>query len=409
MQHYNIHTHVFTMNNAPKHFLHLYLPGWVADAVDKITNTKAGSKTMEFILSHIPWKPGKRYASFLQIGKSKNQLEVFENLIRQYDETMKFVALTLYMEKIGAGESMSGYEGQLEEIIAVKKQYPDRLNVFLCIDARWLANAQLLKDTVARYFNTKIDINAIRSVYPFSGIKLYPSTGFFVFDENLKETLEWAADNDVPVLSHCNYMGGIYNNDANFIKANLNVRDVYTGAPYNATYNSKLKNQENCSFYLEPESYRTMLQYFKQRSQTGKKDLKICLAHYGGDKHIIGELSGKQIEESALHGKRMRNWCGQIRDLMKDYPNLYTDISYAISNPSIHELIIKDLQDPDFRDRIMFGTDFFLTEREVAERTDYTIFREKALKVYSDAANKVTCWEQIASKNSSRFISSMYM
>src|SRR4051812_13659937 len=122
MQYYNVHSHVFTMRNAPKRFLHLYLPDVAASLIDKITNTKAGTNAMIALLKAIPGNGVKRYASFLQIGKSADQLSVFETLMKQYDDpTIKFIVLTMYMEKCGADISETGFEGQLEEILAVKR------------------------------------------------------------------------------------------------------------------------------------------------------------------------------------------------------------------------------------------------------------------------------------------------
>src|SRR6185369_6564519 len=128
MQFYNAHSHVFTMRNAPKKFLQLYLPNIVANGIDKITEVKVGSWAMSFLLKKFGGNWGKRYASFLSIGKSEDQLSVFETLMAQYsDATMKFVALSMYMEKCGADVSETGFEGQLEELLVIKKQYPDNL------------------------------------------------------------------------------------------------------------------------------------------------------------------------------------------------------------------------------------------------------------------------------------------
>ncbi|HMG68055.1 MAG TPA: amidohydrolase family protein [Chitinophagaceae bacterium] len=423
MQFYNVHSHVFTMKNAPKHFLQLYLPKIAANLVDKISDVKAGSVLMESLLNHLG-NGGKRYASFLKIGKSADQLSVFENLMQQYDDpTMKFTALTMFMEKCGADVSESGFEGQLEEILMVKKQYPDNLLIFLGIDPRWKFTGTELKKTVEGYFNTRLKINSSRSVYPFIGLKLYPSMGFYAFDERLKETFEWAAENDVPVLSHCNYLGGIYNNDTGYVKGNLNPADPYSQKKYADNFpgvpapsyqsknnffkkilgtNKNAANLDTCSYFLEPASYRTMIDYFSRQP----KPLKICLAHFGGDDHIIAENSpGKKTEK--LFGMLQENWCGQIKSLLK-FPGVYTDISYALSNPKVHCPVFQELNEPAHGERILFGTDFFLTERELPEKSDYGIFKEKAMNITLSNFNNTNAWEQIASNNTNHFLQSKY-
>ena len=60
--------------------------------------------------------------------------------------------------------------------------------------------------------------------------------GFYAFDAKLKETFEWAADNGVPVISHCIYLGGIYTNDTSYIKGNLNPYDPYSKKLYNENF-----------------------------------------------------------------------------------------------------------------------------------------------------------------------------
>ena len=425
MQYYNTHCHVFTMRNAPKEFLHLYLPGIAADIVDGVSNTKVGSATMRFLLSKLGGNWGKRYASFLKIGKSTDQLTVFENLRNQYtdDQDIKFVALTMYMEKCGAGVSETGFEGQLEGIFIAKKRYPDNILLFLGIDPRWQSSGTELRKIVEKYFETKLDVNATRSVYPFAGLKLYPSMGFYAFDENLKETFEWAADNGVPIVSHCNYLGGIFNNETSYIQGNLNPFDVYTNQQYNLnfpgspppTYRAKKNwfkkilgtadndnNLNNCSYFLEPASYRSVIEYFNGKG----KPLKICLAHYGGSDHILNEANN--TTPSTLFGMVQQNWCGQIKDLIRYYENVYTDISYALSNNKIFDPVFNDMNDPILGQRILFGTDFFLTERELDENTDYSNFKTAAkMKPLSNYQN-VSAWDQMASKNANQFLASKY-
>ncbi len=424
MQFYNVHSHVFTMKNAPRHFLHLYLPAALADAIDKLTNTQAGANTIGWILSKFG-SGAKRYASFLQIGKSKSQLEVFEDLVQQYDDpNIKFVALTMYMEKCGADSSESGYEGQLEEILTVKKQYPDNLLIFLGIDPRWKNSGPQLRDEVVRYFENKLVINAGRSVYPFAGLKLYPSTGFYVFHENLKETFEWAAENGVPVLSHCNYLGGIYNNDTTFVQGNLNPLNVYTGKPYADEFpgtngpqyfqskgfwkwlmgtRKNDSNKNSCSYFLEPASYKSLLKAF---AQPPRKPLKLCLAHFGGDDQIMAEHGGKPT--GTLYGMVQKNWCAQIKELLTEYPNVYTDISYALSDPDTHQPVFTELNTPAYGERILFGTDFFLTERKLPEKTDYSVFKKNALATTLSSFGNRNAWDQVAGLNTNEFLQSKY-
>jgi hypothetical protein len=215
--------------------------------------------------------------------------------------------------------------------------------------------------------------------------------------------MEWAAENDVPVLSHCNYLGGIYNNDTYYVQGNLRRFDPYSGLDYSPNkVTGNLKNQEACSWFLEPESYRSMLAYFS--GQTGAwsgKPLKLCLAHFGGSDHILAEAAGKS--SGNYHGNSNRNWCGQIRDMMQDFPTLYTDISYALWDEKTHAPIFSWLRDPMLSERIMFGTDYFMTERELAEKDTYGRFKKNA-SAFVVGTNNTSAWDVMASRNIEAFL-----
>ncbi len=413
MQHYNVHSHTFTMSNAPEKFLSLYLPPAVASLVVKATNTAPGAAVVEKLLSWFGGNGGKRYASFLKIGKSKNQLEVFEELMQQYndDTAIRFVALAMYMEKTGAGASVSGYEGQLEELMQVKKQYPDRLLLFMGIDPRWKSTGKELQKTVAAYFNTKLTINKERSVYPFVGLKLYPPMGFYPFDERLIETFEWAAENGVPVLSHCSYLGGIYNNDTAYINSVLASPNPYDGGqlyPAKPFYEKSIgrwllgkqqshNNVRSCSYFMEPAAYEKVLARFNDP----QKPLKLCLAHFGGADQMLTTTGQPPI------GVTGQNWFVQIQNLMERYKGLYTDIAYTLSEADTHPLIFEQLNHANYGNRILFGTDYFLTERELPEKKDYSTFKNAALNRPLTNTN-TNAWDAISATNVLPFLSSNY-
>lgn len=421
MGNYNVHSHSFTMDNAPEHFLNLYLPGFAANAIDKITNTQAGSKIFEKLLSTFGGNGGKRYASFLSIGKSKSQMDVFEHLMAQYDDpNIKFVVLTMNMEYCGAGNSVSGFEGQLEEMLEVKRRYPDRVLLFLGLDPRWKQDGRALKNTVKAYFDQKLVINATTSVNPFAGLKLYPSTGFYPFDENLKETFEWAAENEVPVLSHCYYLGGIYKNDADALKSTLNPMNPYSGMKYDKPeyltgksffkwilgQNKSNNNRNTCSYFLEPAAVEDMLKYF----ETLAKPLKFCLAHYGGAEQMLishGKRKPNDIEANP-YGIKTKNWYEQIKDLMIQNPNCtYADIAYTVYDKDVFPCVFQDLNDPAYSKKIMFGTDYFLTEQQQPETTTYHQFRDAAMNAVNTISGN-SQWQQIAQDNTGAFLKSKY-
>ncbi len=402
--------------------MQLYLPPLAAHLIDSVTSTKAGANSVAWILKRVGGNGGKRYASFLRIGKSKNQQEVFVDLMKQYkdDSNMKFVALTMNMDNCGAGNSISGFEGQLEEILEVKRQFPDQLLIFLGVDPRWKRNGLELKQTVENYFNKKLVVHAKREVYPFVGIKIYPSMGFYPFDERLKETFDWAAEQGIPILSHCNYLGGIFNNDGEYVRANLMKFNPYTNMNYPPAaiaykeQKSTIKwilgrqkadnNLNRCSYFMEPASFEDILDYYEKKGTP----LKICLAHFGGGNQVMAAAPGAKAspENKAPYGLKNSNWFNQIKTLMTKYESLYTDISYALHDRSIHTTLLIESDDPSYGGRIMFGTDFFLTERESAEKDTYRLFKESAIAWKGNT--QPTAWDRIAGSNIESFLKSRY-
>ena len=163
-------------------------------------------------------------------------------------------------------------------------------------------------------------------------------------------------------------------------------------------------NLHTCSYFLEPVSYRTMVEYFAKRSNP----LKLSLAHYGGSDQILIEYRMQTMKKQQYGMLPTQNWCAQIKDLMSIYPNVYTDISYSLANRNTHSFILDDLDNKIYGRRIMFGTDFFLTERQMPERKDIALFKEDALAKRLTNYNSITAWEQIACHSITNFLNSRF-
>lgn len=414
----NAHTHIFTMNNAPQNFLDLYLPPFLAKGVDNFTNTDLGAWTIRLLASKNKGM-AKRYATFLQIGKSKYQTDIFEDLMSRYpNETFQFVTLCQNLEYLSVGRSVSGFEGQIEEIIDIKRKYPANILPFFGLDPRWKSCGDEIQKTVERYFETKIEVGGTY-IYPFQGLKMYPSTGHYAFDVKLKKTMEWAADNGVPVMTHTYYLGGIYNYSREYITRNLNPVDPYTGNVYGIpkfieekggffgnVFNGQTRRscRSSCSYFLEPHSYESMLNKIK--------NLKICFAHFGG----VGQIKAssgdnKESEQVNPYGVLRKNWFNQIQNLMTQYPNVYTDISYDVAecldkkNSDLYGIFLEEAK-KSYGKQILFGTDYFMTEKDSLEQDAVKGFRNYASDKMLSSGNSL--WDQMARDNINTYLKSKY-
>jgi predicted TIM-barrel fold metal-dependent hydrolase len=443
MQYYNVHSHIFTMSNAPERFLELYLPPRAARVIDGVTDTQVGSWLVRSLM-RFGGNAGKRYADFLRIGKSASQRFVFEELRKSVadDNSMRFVALTMNMEYLGAGQSRSRFEGQIAEILELKREFDDRLLVFFGLDPRWKDSGTEIRRQVELYFNTKVEVNGVKQVYPFCGLKIYPSTGYYVFDEKLQETFKWAADNGVPVLSHCSYLGGVYNNDEASIRSALNPFNVYTQSDYTGplkpdgtterpgylkqnkflkkifNLNKSHNNLRTCSYFLEPHTYDSVLRHFDRNLNefNNRMPLKICIAHFGGGEQIaFGNLLTRpkqksDREQETPYGVVHTNWYNQIQALLNSYAGAYTDISYAVTDDDLFPVFLQDASNPVYGSKVMYGTDFFMTERTEEQDRLYQGFKTFASNQQTRAQmpNGKTLWDNVAGDNVENYLRSNF-
>ncbi|MBL0071711.1 MAG: amidohydrolase family protein [Bacteroidetes bacterium] len=95
---------------------------------------------------------------------------------------------------------------------------------------------------------------------------------------------------------------------------------------------------------MDPDNYEDILVKFPK--------LKICFAHMGFD-------SAKKLNNLT--------WFTRILALMKMYPNVYMDVSYTASYENFCPWFIAQYNawSPDIQDRVIFGTDFYMTVQEV--------------------------------------------
>ena len=91
---------------------------------------------------------------------------------------------------------------------------------------------------------------------------------------------------------------------------------------------------------MHPAAWRKVLRQFP--------NLKLCLAHFGGDLFPSG------IES---------DWVKEIVDLANEFPNVYTDVScWKFSEcKDMFNKILSNKQYDHLKDRILFGTDWYMT------------------------------------------------
>ncbi|SHI19207.1 Amidohydrolase [Vibrio aerogenes CECT 7868] len=264
----------------------------------------------------IPWTKNDkmhRYSAFIKAAYRETQEDNLLNLMGYYPQKTKFIILPMDMAYMGAGEVEEDIDQQHKELAKLAKSeiYKDILIPFAHIDPRRPLALDRLKSL--------IEENG------FKGVKIYPTLGYRPDHPILMEYIyPYMSENNIPLLAHC--------------------------SP--GSVNSKKYKKEVAHSFADPDNYKEIMEVFPK--------LKVCLAHFGG------------ISEWKRHLDEPRDisyptWVKKIVDMIqsRNYPNLYTDISYTIFNFQENSSYLKILlQDKEILSHVLFGSDFYMVESE---------------------------------------------
>ncbi len=368
----NIHTHIFNLKCVPDRFYGFSIIRFLSNNLV----SKRICILLKFLMPLSKSDMFNRVANTILIGSKKNQDLIFSGLLNTYKHlNMRFVVHSLDMDMMKAGKAANNYETQITQLFEVKKKYLNELLPFLSIDPR-----KKYPGSLGKYLLDKF------TKYGFVGIKLYPPLGFYPFDPELIPLYDFAVNYEIPILVHCTKNGIFYQGKLehqHIYPLNLNPKP-YLNHDYSGM--SRLKVREFKNNFTNPANFEEVLLLNKY------KTLKICFAHFGGFDEIEKASQGDVTNNFYLEIKRML--------MCKDYPNLYTDISYTLSaGDRVINSIISDIKVPGLRDKILFGTDYYLTNLKKAET-----------KLFDDFIKKIPAhdFRKIAIDNCNAFLKSAF-
>ena len=277
----------------------------------------------------------ERTARFLKIAEQPSQGDVFRQVEMQYPEkTTVFVVLPMDMTFMNMGELETPIERQHEELLTLANAFQGQIVPFYAADPRH-------EDIVERVKKNLVPGR-------FRGIKIYPNLGYRPDDPNLMDVYKLCLKGSYPVLTHCS-PGGIWR--------------------YGVSKQERRANSD-------PENYRRILE------TKGYRELKLCLAHFGGAEEWVKHLKGR------ARGDEEEAWVRTIYDMIASgkYPNLYTDISYTVFTPKVEGLYV-DLVDylrvlltnDRVRRRVLFGSDYYMVERESLSEKEVSLLLRSRL------------------------------
>lgn len=387
-------------------------------------------KTLKF-LSLLPGKMTRnligRYAQLGRFTIYEDQSTTFSKLVQQYAPGSKFIVLPMDMEYMEAGPLKQGsrYKDQMAELAKIKSESKnkDAILPFVFVEPR-----RIIKDK--SHLEYRFDSASEKIVLDdcfikkyiedkkFSGFKIYPALGYYPFEEVLLPLWLYAADNQIPIMTHC-IVGTIFYrgkkkkewDEHPIFKEYINLTNKKTGPMLLPDW----KNMDFCTNFTHPLNYLVLLEeellriWVAKGSQATKNlfgfidektklkrdlsHLKICLAHFGGDdqwqKYLehdrynyaqeliknpdegidfihtkTGAFSWKKLEDCWKYV----DWYSIICSMLIRYPNVYADISYILYNQEIFPLLKETINTPKLGKKVLFGTDFFVVRNHSSEK-----------------------------------------
>ncbi len=370
--------------------------------------------------------PGKydildRMANFIKHAfdtkenKVKKQEQIFRELQSYYSPRTKFIVLTMdldYMIDCHA-KGQNEFQKQLIEIEELRNRidnngkyvYKHKLYPFIHADPRRLEDDPGYFDLLKEYIENGT----------FKGIKIYPALGYFPFDKRLKPVYDLAIEHELPITSHCSVGPVYYRGKLKTLRKepyyDNNKREFIH--PFTGEEMKGKTPKELSAHFTHPLNYYCMmampdkLAAYWNRGSTGEKEynvrdlekyrnLRFCLGHFGGssewEKYLkdawlsSDRASIEKIYEGWKHsvygkepvGEQTYSWHTIIYDMLTEeeektkellFPNLYSDISYNLSNEQMLPLLKIRLETNEtFSKKVLFGTDFYMVSMEGSER-----------------------------------------
>jgi predicted TIM-barrel fold metal-dependent hydrolase len=374
----------------------------------------------------------QRYLLIGRYTFHRKQSTVLDKLAGQYPEKTGFVVLPMDMKYMDAGKLKVSYKDQMSELAALKAKRPKQIYPFVFVDPRRMkeegkaffdyevkgTTVELKECFIKEYIETN----------QFSGFKIYPALGYYPFDPLLLPLWKYAAQKKLPILTHC-VRGPMYFRGSK--QKAWDYHPVFKQAMGNGVYdplllpeiaNDKMATNfthpmnflcllkkellaETLAFYLQSPAADTRLREIFRYSDpidgkaptvgVGLDDLKICFGHYGGGDEWLRFLEKDRNEYSAelienpkqglnflyYKGKnqlapgkpeelwKYADWYTIISSVILQHPNVYADISYILhDDAAILPLLKQTLQNPQLREKILYGTDFYVVRNHKSDK-----------------------------------------
>lgn len=217
---------------------------------------------------------------------------------------------------------------QVELISGISLKYAGKFLPFIAVDPRRERAADMVEEALEEM--------------GFLGVKFYPPMGYhpshksvfnsLTVNEELQRIYTYCHQNQVPITAHCSI-------------------DCAYGKEF-------INNPERLVEVTHPGAWRPVLSDFPQ--------LILNFAHFGGDFPDV---------------EKPESWSSEILRMIDSNQNVYTDLSYHgvtidSSNSEQYFWKLSELMDksPNYREKILFGTDWPMTRHTLTEAEYITLY-----------------------------------
>ena len=247
------------------------------------------------------------------------------------DDFIGEISADLAHDKGRVGYRLSwGYKKHMEELKDLSEQHRETVIPFLAVDPRRYNIIELVREKVG-------------PDKPFKGIKLYPALGYLPAHPNLFPVYDFCVEFDIPITLHAS-PGGLPS-----LTGSIYVKSKGAGNTW-FSWDIKTDPLAPCRYFGEPKHWREVLDAEQGRYRVS------ALMRYNSSVDTLQDALNKELPPE--------NWTGQIIDLMEDFNNVYSDLSYC-TDPKIVELAIQLVHKyPVVAERGIFGTDYIMIMKE---------------------------------------------
>ena len=128
---------------------------------------------------------------FVRIALLPDIARVTDKLMDQLKSRDSIIALTMDITENGTDDGL--FERQIENTSKMVLAYPGRIFPFIAVNTRRSDHLRIMKSSLTGR--------------GFVGIKLYPSLGYDIYSDEMKEVFKYCRNHNTPMLMHCAYGG----------------------------------------------------------------------------------------------------------------------------------------------------------------------------------------------------------